>query len=270
MKIFKKIILGILVLIALAGIWLLFQKPSHNRDWESGQEKTPQISIRGDKIKVENFRDFNWQDDGSVESNYTQEEFELSKLQGVDVIISHFSDFEGLAHIFLSFRFDDNKNMVVSVETRRETDEKFSPWLGLLRKFEIVYVVGSEKDIIGVRTDIRQERVYLYPTVATPEKSRELFLVLAEDINKVYAQPTFYNTLFNNCTNAITWRVEDISEVKFPLTYKTLLPGFMDEVLYGIKLIPYERPFSENKRYYQIDNGKVDRNSPDYPAQIRK
>lgn len=270
MKKYKKLILFFLFFLAVFSFWILLQKPRHDRNWEEGHEKLPQINIEAEKIKVTNFRDFNWLDGGGVEKNYKQEEFDLSKLEGVDVIISHFSDFEGLAHIFLSFRFSDHKNMVISFETRREVGEKFSPWLGLIRKFEIIYVVGSEKDIIGVRTDIRKERVYLYPTVADANKSRDLLLSLVQDINNIYQSPTFYNTLFKNCTNAITRRVEDISAVKFPLTYKTLMPGFMDEVLYDIELIPHERTFQEIKDYYLIDNIKVNRSNLDYSQQIRR
>lgn len=270
MKLKYIIMLIIVAILVLASIFVLLKKPSHDRNWENGQEKLAQIDVSGSKIKVSNFRDFKWQDDGDVKSIYSQEEFDLDKLQGVDVIISHFSDFEGLVHIFLSFRFSDNRNIVVSVETRREIGEEFSPWLGLLRKFEIIYVVGSEEDIIGVRTDIRKERIYIYPTVATPQKSKDLFLLLVEDINNIYIQPAFYNTLFNNCTNVITRRVEDISDIKFPFTYKTILPGFMDEILYEIKLIPTNKAFIEIKNYYLIDNRKVNRNDADYSNQIRK
>jgi hypothetical protein len=267
----KKI--GLLLLVSISVIFALViftKKPSHNRNWENGQDKLPKIEIAGDKIRVDNFRNFDWQDNGEVENIYQQEMFDLGKLQGVDVIISHFDDFEGLAHIFLSFRFADNKNMVVSFETRREVGEEFSPLLGLMRKFEIIYVVGSESDIIGLRTDVRKERVYLYPITATPEKSRELFLLLANDINNIYAEPVFYNTLFNNCTNAITRRAEDISEINFPLTYKAILPGYMDEVLYELKLIPTEKSFVENKKHHLIDNNKVNRNDADYSREIRE
>lgn len=263
------IFLAVFVVVIFSGT-IFAKKPSHDRNWENGQDKLPKIEIAGDKVKVDNFRNFDWQDNGEVENIYQQEEFDLDKLQGVDVIISHFDDFEGLAHIFLSFRFADNKNMVVSFETRREVGEEFSPLLGLMRKFEIIYVVGSERDIIGLRTDIRKERVHLYPISATPEKSRELFLLLANDINSIYAEPVFYNTLFNNCTNAITRRAEDISEINFPLTHKAILPGYMDEVLYELELIPTEKSFEENKKHHLIDNNKVNRNDADYSSEIRK
>lgn len=261
--------IAILILILLSAL-VLIKKPSHNRTWELGQEKLAKIEIQGSKIKVINFRDFDWKHNNVASINYVQENFDLEKIIGVDVAISHFSGFEGMAHIFIIFRFDDNKNMAVSVETRREKGEFFSPLLGLFREFEIIYVVGSERDIVGLRTDLRKERVYLYPTVISKEEAHKLFFLIAKDINNVYNEPTFYNTLLNNCTNAITRRVEDISDIKFPLTYKTIFPGFMHEVLYKLNLIPADKSFEEIKNYYLIDNGKVNRKSVDYSDQIRK
>ncbi|MFA7319705.1 MAG: DUF4105 domain-containing protein [Parcubacteria group bacterium] len=268
-----QIVLIIILLYLVAFfLWLLSQEPKNDRHWEKGQEKLARIKIRGAEVTVENFRDFDWQVDNTAGGTYKREKFDLEKLQGVDVIISHFSPFEGLAHTLLSFRFSDKKNLAVSVETRKVSgEEPFSikGWL-FSRRFELIYVVGSEKDILGVRTGVRKERVYLYPTVATPRKAKELFLLLAKDINNLYANPTFYNTFLNNCTNALTRRVEDISEIKFPLTYKTILPGYIDEILYKIKLIPCDKPFAEIKKYYRIDNDKVDRNNVDYSEQLRK
>ncbi len=269
-RIFVYVIL--LVLIIFSAV-VLSKKPSHDRDWELGQEKLPKIEIDDNLITVKNLRDFDWQKEGT-EVNYIEKTFDLNKLDGVDVVISHFSDFEGMAHIFLTFRFEDNENIAISVETRREDFEEFEPIKGLFRKFEIIYVVATEEDLIGVRTNVREdgrgERVYLYPTIATPEKSQELFKLLAEDINNVYDNPTFYNTLFNSCINTITRRVEEISILEFPITYKTILPGFFDEVLYEIGVFPKNNlTFEEFKKKNVIDNSQVDNHSDNFGEQIR-
>lgn len=248
---------------------VMIKKPSHARDWELGQDRTPKIDIKENKVTISDFRDFSWKESGEAIPKYETREFDLEKIETVDVFISHFSDFEGLAHIFLSFGFSDGKHAVFSVETRREKDEEFSPVKGLFREFEIIYVVGSEKDLVGVRTGPRNERIYLYPTIATAEKSKELFLKVAEDVNHVYENPKFYNTLLSNCTNVITRRVEDISDLEFPFTYKTILPGYFDEVMYEMNLIPKKDSFEETKKVFQIDNAKVDRNSMEYEKQIR-
>ncbi len=245
-------------------------RPSHDRDWEFGQEKLPSISLDGDVMRIENFRDFDWTDEVTADARYATRSFALSEMTTTDVFISHFDEFEGLTHIFLSFGFSDGRHIVVSMETRREKGEEFSPFLGVLRQFEIIYVVGSERDIVGLRTDIRDERVYLYQTIASPEISRELFLKIAEDINGVFAQPRIYNTLTDNCTNVLTRRVEDISDRRFPLTWKTVFPGYFDEVLYDMNLLVTHGDFSLTKQKSFIENASVDRRNPQFESMLRQ
>ena len=269
----KKILKGVLILIGILLIGLLvflaFQKPSHARTWENGHEELPSIAIEDGLITIQNMRDFEWDGPFSAEPNYITDTFNLEEMQTAETIISHFAEFEGMAHIFLSFGFTDGRHINISLETRREADEKFSPLLGLLRQFEIIYVVGTDRDLIGVRTGHRDERVYIYPVIASPEKIQELFVALSEEINDVYANPRFYNTLAHNCTNELTKEVEEISDLDFPLTYKTLLPGFFDEVLYSMNLLSTSTPFETLKKNSLVVNSKVDEKSENYSADVR-
>ncbi|MCA9361749.1 DUF4105 domain-containing protein [Candidatus Kaiserbacteria bacterium] len=251
-------------------LWVVF-RPSHDRDWELGHEALPQIvySATSSLVTIENYRNFEWTNVNTANAQYETRTFDLDQLERVDVFISHFDDFEGLAHIFLSFGFAEGERVVVSLETRRESDESFSPLLGVLRQFEIIYVVGSEEDIVGVRTGHRDERVYLYPTTATPERARQLFNELASNINDVYAQPRMYNTLTHNCTNELTRPVEHISDVDFPITWKTILPGYFDEILYELGLIDTSGSFAEVKAAHLLDNDALDVTSPTYTADMR-
>jgi hypothetical protein len=244
-------------------------RPSHERNWELGQEHLPRFVFQDERFTIEHFRNFDWTGEASAEVRYETRQFDLATITGVDVFISHFDDFEGLAHIFLSFGFSDGRHVVVSMETRREQGEEFSPVFGVLRQFEIIYVVGSERDIVGLRTDIRDERVYLYRTVASPQKARDLLLKIAGDVNDIYNQPRMYHTLANNCTNVLTRRVEDIADVTFPLTWKTVFPGYFDEVLYEMGLIAPMGDFAETKRRSLIDNTTVNRRSPRYEYDLR-
>lgn len=144
------------------------------------------------------------------------------------------------------------------------------PLLGILRQFEIIYVVGSERDIVGVRTGHRDERVYLYETKATPEQARKLFDLLAIEINEVNKEPRMYNTLTRNCTNELTRPVEKMSEVDFPLTWKTILPGYFDEVLYELGLIDNTKTFDEIKKKHLIENKDVNTSSDSYSSDLRE
>jgi hypothetical protein len=258
-----------LLLLSFVTLTIVFN-PSHNREWELGQETLPYIHIsESDMVTIEGFRNFEWQDELIAIPRYETREFFLNDINSVDVLISHFDDFEGLAHIFVSFGLTSGEHVVISLETRREKGETFSPVLGILRQFEIIYVVGSEQDIVGVRTDERNERVYLYPTTASKEQALALFLLLAHDVNSVYEKPRMYNTLLHNCTNEITRRVEEMSEVNFPLTWKTILPGYFDEVLYEEGIVDTHGSFEEVKARHLIDNTRVSRFAPTYSADLR-
>ncbi len=268
----KKFRMGMLLAACFFGAYLILVmvfRPSHERNWELGQEQLPHFNFDGDRMTIEKFRHFKWRTETEADIRYETRTFDVTDITGVDVFISHFDDFEGLAHIFLSFGFSDGRHVVISLETRREVGETFSPFLGILRQFEVIYIVGSEQDIVGLRTDIRDERVYLYRTIASPAQAQELLRKLAEDVNAIYQRPQMYNTLTNNCTNALTRRVEDMSTVKFPLTWKTLLPGYFDEVLYEMGLIVPMGNFSETKRNSLIDNIRVHRHSPEYESDLR-
>jgi hypothetical protein len=244
-------------------------RPSHERTWELGHENLPSITINNDEVTINNYRNFFWTGALTATPNYETRTFKLSDITGVDVVISHFSDFEGLAHIFLSFRLDNDEPVSISLETRREDGEDFSPILGILRQFEIIYVVGDERDLIGVRTKYRDERVYLYPTKANKKQASSLFTLLAKDVNAVYEEPRMYNTLTRNCTNEITRRVEEMTSLKFPTTYKTILPGYFDEVLYDMHLIDTSLPFSEVKAWHQVKNTLGDPSNENYSKNIR-
>ncbi|MBT4051681.1 MAG: DUF4105 domain-containing protein [Bacteroidetes Order II. Incertae sedis bacterium] len=271
-KIFRSFGFVVVSLAVFYIVILLLFRPSHDREWQLGHEALPQIvySTESSQISIANYRNFAWTEVNAADIQYETRSFDLDQMSGVDVIISHFDDFEGLAHIFLSFGFTDGNQVVVSLETRRESDESFSPLLGILRQYEMIYVVGSEKDVVGVRTGHRDERVYLYPTKATPEQARRLFDLLAVKINDVYNAPTMYNTLTNNCTNELTRSVEEMSDIDFPLTWKTILPGYFDEVLYDLELIDGEGTFSAVKDRHLIDNTQVDVTSETYRADLRR
>lgn len=258
----------LLVVMFFVSLFFIF-KPSHDRAWEAGHEALPYISFSGATTTITNFRHFDWSGPFTAKQNYETKVFSIEDIQSVSVLISHFSEHEGLAHIFLSFELATSTPIVISLETRREVGEKFSPLLGILRQFEIIYVVGDERDLVGVRTNYRDERVYLYPTKATPLEAQQLFRNLASNINTVFAEPQMYNTLTRNCTNEITRQVEKMSNLSFPLTWKTILPGHFDEVLYEMDIIDNTMSFADTKQSHLINNQSTNLMDENYSEVIR-
>lgn len=263
------LLMGSLLLVV---VWGRLQKPSHDREWELGQERLPVATMSGHDLVIDNVRNFTWWKEGASEladGKYEARVYHLDQIQGVDVFISHFSSFEGLAHIFLSFTFADSDPLVLSVESRREVGESFSPLLGLFSQYELMVVAGRERDLVGVRTHIRDERVYRYPTVAKPQDARQLLLSLVGEIQAISLTPQFYNTISNNCTNFVTRQVETISATRFPRTWKTLLPGYFDTVLRELNLIRLKSDTSWDKEVFRV-RGDLDPADPAFSIELRK
>jgi hypothetical protein len=93
------------------------------------------------------------------------------------------------AQTFVSFNFDNAPPVCISIEIRPEVGESFAPVPALFKQFELIYVVGAERDIVGVRTNHRNEEVYLYRIRAAPENVRRLFLAYSDRIKRLGTPP---------------------------------------------------------------------------------
>ena len=67
-----------------------------------------------------------------------------------------------VGHTFVSFIFGDAPPVSISIETRPVAGQVFDPLGSLFKQFELIDVVGDEHDLVGVRSNHRGERVYLY------------------------------------------------------------------------------------------------------------
>ena len=74
---------------------------------------------------------------------------------------------DAIAHIMLSFGFAGRDYVTISIETRKEVGESYDTIRGFFRQYELIYIVGDERDLIRLRTNYRKnppEDVYLYRT----------------------------------------------------------------------------------------------------------
>jgi hypothetical protein len=160
---------------------------------------------------------------------------------------------KGPAHTLVSFGFADGSYVAISVELRREPGETFSPVKGLLKQYELMYVVADERDVIRLRTSHRHDDVFLYPVRATDEQRRQLFVSMLRRANRLREHPEFYNTLTNTCTTNIVRHVNAIAPKKIPFGYKVLLPGYSDRLAYDLGLLDTDLPFAEAKARHHIN-----------------
>ena len=133
--------------------------------------------IAGDRVTLRNIRDFDYRTETDFTPRYYDRTFDLQQLDSVDLIAVYWAG-DAIAHIMVSFGFAGQDFVTFSIETRKERTEGYSAIKGFFKQYELIYVVGDERDLIGVRTTYRQPRedVYLYRTRIPPERARSLFL----------------------------------------------------------------------------------------------
>ncbi|MFL5253535.1 MAG: DUF4105 domain-containing protein [Rhodopila sp.] len=226
--------------------WWASLVPSNGRAWEPEYSLTASVRRDGDTIHFSNIRNATYSPDGAARLAYYDANFRLSELDEVDLVCSYWAG-DNIAHVFLSFGFTDGRHVAVSVETRRERGEAYSALAGFFRRYDLIYVVADERDLIGVRTDVRRERVYLYRLQATPAEKRALFLSYVDRIGKLADAPEFYNTLLNNCTTNVVARANAASRV-IPFSWMILFSGYADRYAYDMGRMDSDLPFEALKR----------------------
>ena len=112
-------------------------------------------------------------------------------------------------------------------------------------------MVADERDLIGVRTDTRRERVYLYRLQISPDTVRRLFVSYIERTADLAARPEFYNTLTNNCTTSILGRANAVSPA-IAYSWKILASGHAAEYAYELGLLGSQLSFDDLRRRSRV------------------
>jgi hypothetical protein len=222
-------------------------------------------------VTIHNIRFCDYKSAKNYELRHYDKTFDLSKLKTVDFIRVPFPETPELAHTMLSFGFDDRDYLAVSVEIRKEQGEEFNPLLAMFNKYEIMYVLGDERDLIGLRANHRLNDVYLYETRATPEQVRRLFEGVLARVNKLKDEPEYYNTITNNCTTNIVRHVNTLSPGRIKYDYRVLLPGLSDRLAYDAGLLKTPYSFEETRAAARVtDLAYRAREAEDFSVQIRR
>ncbi len=250
---------------------LLPLRPSNDRDWTPEQAVLARAELHGDRVTVRNIRNFRHIAEDAYEVDYYDKTFDLGDIQSVDFVVVPFAGTPDLAHTMLSFGFEGDEYLAVSVEIRREKGETYDPVSGLLDRYELMYVVGDERDLIQLRTNVWFNDVYLYRTQATPLQARTLLVDVMRRVNQLAERPEFYNTLTNNCTTNIVRHVNRIVPNRVPLDRRILLSGRSDRLAYELGLLDVDVSFERAKAEARINYlAYLHRDSPDFSASIRR
>jgi hypothetical protein len=255
------------LLLVVVGWWVSIQ-PSHDRPWRPEVALMPRATVDGDRVRISGVRNFDFRSRHDFTPRYEEREVSLSRLRAVDFFVSYWQ-VGPMGHTFLSFVFDDAPPLSISIEARPEIGESFEPLGSLFKQFELIYVVGDERDLVGVRTNHRDEDVYLYRTTTSPESARRLLLVYLERINELADRAEFYHLLSNSCTINIV-RYANLAGRVGRWDIRHLLNGFSDRYLYRAGRLASTLPFEELRRRSRINEAALAAgDAADFSARIR-
>jgi uncharacterized protein DUF4105 len=243
--------LAALLIFALG--WSRIQ-PSNDRAFRAEEAVLSYAEIEGDRVTVHNIRNFSYRTETDFTPAYYDKTFDLRQLDSVDLVSVYWMG-PDIAHIMLSFGFAGQDYLAISIEARKEQGEGYSTVDGFFRHYELFYVVGDERDVIGVRALQRNdppEDVYLYRLQGPPDAAQRLFLEYLRQINALREQPEFYNTLTTNCTSTI-WMNARVNPRHVPLSWKIIVSGHVPEYLYDQGRLDTSRPFEELRRLGHVN-----------------
>ncbi len=154
-------LLGFAAAFTVLLFWWQLLRPSNDHIWAADVAQMMTGTLDGNRVTLHNVRNFDWRSDSDYTQRWETRHFGLDRLNSVDMIMSYWSG-PAIAHMLVSFGFDDADYVVFSVEIRPEQGESFSEIGGFFNEFELSIVAADERDVIRVRTNVRGEDDYLY------------------------------------------------------------------------------------------------------------
>ena len=230
-------------------------------------EVLPRAEIVGDTLRVRQFRNFSYEAEDKPIPRYEERTYDLARLSSLDYFLTHWSG-PVMAHTLVSFGFDDGQFLCVSVEARRQRWQSYSPLWGLFRNYHLMFVLGDERDIVRLRTNIRRDRVYMYRLRLPPQHLRRLLLDYVSRVERLATQPAWYNTVASNCTTNLFYRGH--TPVPWWRKLGIFLNGFSARTMYRLGYLSDSLPFKELQARSDIrEQALAAGDAADFSQQIR-
>lgn len=242
----RKMLFGAAItIITLTLVWWVQVSPRNDREWAPELAQSVTADIDGSQVTLSNIRNFNWRSTTDYDARWENQTYDIDKLDSVDAALSYWG-IDKIAHVLISFGFEDGEQIVFSVEIRKELGEEFSELGGLFKQFEMSLIAAKEEDILYLRTNARDplEDVYLYPLKVTPDARRALFLSYAQLANNLADEPYWYNTITANCTTVVYRLVRSFSpDRSFDLRF--VLSGGLPEYFAEYDMLDWSVPLGD-------------------------
>ncbi len=247
------------------------RRPRQDRDWKPTHAVLAHAEMDRRGATIHNVRRCRWDSESEVAIRYDDWSFRWDEVVALDFVVVPFQNAPLLAHTMFSFALADGRQLVASVEARLERGEAYAALAGAARRFELIYVLGDEQDLLGLRGEIRRDDVYVYRSIASPTESAEILRDVLERANGLVAQPEFYDSLTNNCTSNLVDHINDLRPGSIPDALRKRLPGHSDSLAYELGLLATDLPFPVARRQAHVTMRiRQHLHDPDFSKKIRR
>lgn len=281
------IIFGVTALVALIGrfrwralaafgaafvavlVWWTSIVPPQKADWVPEAARQVTGVVNGNILTLTDVRNFTWRSASDFTENWEKRTYDLSKLQTLDLFMSYWAGPE-IAHTVLSFGFEGGQQLAWSIEVRYKKGGDYSPLADAFKTDTLVLLAADERDVIGLRTNVRGEDVQLYRLRVPPEEIRALLLGYVEEANDLASAPQFYNSITTNCTTTIV-KILRLVRVTVPFDWRLVVNGYLPDYLYDHGLVDTRLPLAELRERSRITaHARQIGITPEFSAAIRE
>jgi hypothetical protein len=235
--------------------------PSNERSWVNDNERLATVELEGDTALFRNVRDFNWRTTKDYDERWIDKKVDLREVRKIWFVLEYFSpERKEMAHTILSYEFEDGSRLACSIEVRKKKGVSYDPLKGVFRTYELIYVWGTERDIIGVRSRCRsRSKTHLFEGVVLgPGNERRMLESYISRTNKLATEPEWYNTITNTCTTNIVNHVNAVYPGRVPWAIGVMMPGLSPKMLLRNNLVKTEVGLSETMFSSLIDELSVE------------
>lgn len=256
---------------AFAALLVWWQRilPSNDRLWADDVAQITNGTIDGNRVTLRNVRNFDWRSNDDYTQRWETRLYHLDQLNSVDMIMSYWDGW-AIAHMLISFGFEDGQYVAFSVEVRRQKNLVYSEIGGFFKRDGLSIIAADERDVIRLRTNIRGEDDYLYRIRMPRSAMRSLFLGYVEQADALLDTPRFYNTITVNCTTLVYQMMKRIVG-HLPLDYRLLFSGYLPEYVHSVGGLDSRYTLEELRRRGHITERALQSDRSDsFSADIRR